>query len=300
EQQTRSGIASHVNVRPAVIVEVAGDGGEPIAIPGGGNSGLHAHVGKCSISFITVETMPAIGKAARATGYGGIEPAAVRILAGPGSFLQIKLKIVGDEQIKVPVAVLVEEGASRAPAPGRVGQSGGAGHIREGAVAVVAVEDVLSPAGDEEVLEAIIVIVTDADNAGPACFPQPRTLGYVGESAVAVVLEEPVAGARGGVLQASAGEQKNIQPAVIIEVEECAAAAESFDNVFLAITFAINRDSSQASLGGHICEGRSEGKAGRFAPGLRRGLVGRNALAQARGRGRAEQSGEKDPSRGRH
>ena len=53
-------------------------------------------------------------------------------------------------------------------------QPGSCGHVREGSIAIVAVEDVLSPVGDEQVFEAIIVVVADADAAGPAVFEQSR------------------------------------------------------------------------------------------------------------------------------
>ena len=65
-------------------------------------------------------------------------------------------------------------------------------HISESAVAVVAVQDVLRPGGDKEVLETVIVIVADSHAACPALTHQPRFGGHVGESTVAVILVKPV------------------------------------------------------------------------------------------------------------
>ena len=46
----------------------------------------------------------------------------------------------------------------------------------------------MSPVGDKQIFETVVVVVTDAHSAGPARFEQPRFLGDVRECAVAVVL----------------------------------------------------------------------------------------------------------------
>ena len=43
-------------------------------------------------------------------------------------------------------------------------EAGFAGDVGEGAIAVVVEEDDLSPEGDEEVVEAVVVVVADADS----------------------------------------------------------------------------------------------------------------------------------------
>ena len=95
--------------RPAI-------GSQAIAVFRAGNSGGYAHVGECAISFVAVKAVLAIRKPARATGYGHPHPAAICVLPGLGGFLQIEIKIVGDEQIEVAVPVVVEKSTSRAPA----------------------------------------------------------------------------------------------------------------------------------------------------------------------------------------
>src|SRR5438552_7139367 len=190
------------------------------------------------------------------------------------------------------ITVVVEECASGAPTAGRIGQTRRTGHIRERSVTVVAVEDVLSPVGDEQVVEAIIVIVAHTYAASPARLQQACPLGYIREASVPVVFEEPIAGAPGNVGEASTGEQKNIEPAIVVEVEKCATTTESFEDVIFVVAFTVNRDGSQASFCGHIGESGIEGKARRFVARLRNRFVRRDALTQTRrGRG-TEQSGE--------
>ena len=88
-----------------------------------------------------------------------------------------------------------------------------------------------------------------------------RPLAYIREAAVPVVFEEPIAGVRGSVGEASSGEQKNIEPAVVVEVEKCATTTESFDDVIYVVAFTVNCDSSQASFCGYIGESGIERKA---------------------------------------
>jgi hypothetical protein len=59
EQQAWGGVASKIDVRPSVV-EVASDGGQPLAIPGCSNSGGCTHVDKRPISFIAVNTVLAV------------------------------------------------------------------------------------------------------------------------------------------------------------------------------------------------------------------------------------------------
>jgi len=62
--------------------------------------------------------------------------------------------------------------------------------VSEGAVAVVAVENIFSEVGDEEIVETIVIVVADTDSLSPAGMEQAGFGGDVGEGAVAIVFEE--------------------------------------------------------------------------------------------------------------
>ncbi len=49
-----------------------------------------------------------------------------------------------------------------------MGEAGLGGDVGEGAVAVVAVEDILAVVADEEIVEAVVVVVADAAALAPA------------------------------------------------------------------------------------------------------------------------------------
>src|SRR5882672_6354782 len=116
------------------------------------------------------------------------------------------------------VAVVVEEGTSCAPAIGGFRQASRTGYIRERSITVIAVEDILAPVGDEQIVKAVIVVVAHANTTGPAGLHQSRTLGYIGESSIAVVLIEAIARSRGSAGEAGAGQQKDVDPSVVVEV----------------------------------------------------------------------------------
>ena len=70
------------------------------------------------------------------------------------------------------------------------GDSGLRGDVGEGAIAIVAVEDVLAVIGDEEIVAAVVVVVADADALSPAGVTEAGFGGDVGEGSVAIVFEE--------------------------------------------------------------------------------------------------------------
>ena len=62
--------------------------------------------------------------------------------------------------------------------------------VLERAVAFVMKQDVLPPAGDEDVVESVVVVIANRDPRGPDASPQSGTLGHVAEGSVAVVVVE--------------------------------------------------------------------------------------------------------------
>ena len=97
---------------------------------------------------------------------------------------------VGDEQVQITVAIIVQKAATSAPAVFRAANPGLGGDIRECAVAVIPVEDIAPPVGDEEVVEAVVVEVPYAAPLAPTDVRKTGIARYIGESAVAIIMEE--------------------------------------------------------------------------------------------------------------
>src|SRR5262249_37426518 len=111
-----------------------------------------------------------------------------------------------------------------------VEQSGCLRDIRESSVAIVPIEDVLPPVRDEKIVETIIIKIPYGDRRCPACPMESRLLGHVGESAVAVVPVETI----GGALRAfnrGAAQDKDVEPTVVVVVQEGSPAAYRFENI---------------------------------------------------------------------
>src|SRR4029077_9899939 len=100
------------------------------------------------------------------------------------------------------------------------------GDIGKRAVAVVVVEDVLAEVGDEEIVEAVVVVIADADGLPPAGMNEARLSGDVGESTVAIIFVQAIGGLLAGrkAFQTRAIHQENIEPAIVVVIVEGDAA----------------------------------------------------------------------------
>src|SRR5487761_2254596 len=97
--------------------------------------------------------------------------------------------IAGDVEIEKSVAAEVAEGAAGVPFDA-ASETGGGAYFGEGSVAVVFVEEVDADGGDEDVGEAIVVVVGGIGAGAPIGVGEPGALGDVLEVAVAKIVEE--------------------------------------------------------------------------------------------------------------
>src|SRR5580658_3643174 len=139
------------------------------------------------------------------------------------------LHIVGDDEIEFAVAIVIDPGrAGRELA--RPPQSRGLGHVGESSVAVVVEEMALSDRSNKNVVEAVVVVVTDGDAKTKERNVEARFARHIGESAVVVVVIE---------LQRSRAvldmappilpvDEEDVRPAVVVVVNKRAARAHGF------------------------------------------------------------------------
>ena len=66
------------------------------------------------------------------------------------------------------IAIVIDERAARAPANCVLQQARLPGHVSECAVSVIAIEDVLAPVSDEDIFEAVVVVIADRHAARPS------------------------------------------------------------------------------------------------------------------------------------
>src|SRR5213593_3069109 len=116
------------------------------------------------------------------------------------------------------VAVVVDEGAAGVPAFAGAGDAGFFADVSERAIAVVVVEDILAKVGHEKIIEAIVVVIADADSLAPAGMEEASSCSDIRESSIAIVFEKVIGGllAGGKTCQARAVHQENVEPAVVV------------------------------------------------------------------------------------
>ena len=116
EQQAGSGIAGHVDVRPAIVVEIRGHHGEAEAAVRFADAGCGGDIGESAVAVVVIERVAPVAQAARPAVHGNTEVVAGTGLVRARNRLHVEQEVVGDEQIEAAVAVVVHERAAGAEA----------------------------------------------------------------------------------------------------------------------------------------------------------------------------------------
>src|SRR4029077_7565998 len=104
---------------------------------------------------------------------GNAFPPTVGVFARSGGIFKRKTDIVGNKEIQISVPVVIDKGATGSKPLLIAPQPGGFRHIGESSVAVVAVKRVLPESGAKDVIQAVVVVVPNADSTGPSERAQP-------------------------------------------------------------------------------------------------------------------------------
>ncbi len=179
---------------------------------------------------------------------------------------RIEIHVVGYKQIEKTISVIVQKTAASSPAVFGSRHAGLFGHVGEGAVTVVVVEDVVAKIGDEQIVETVIIVIAHAAALPPAGARQAGLFGDVGKGAVAIVAKQ-IAGGMAipqGWIEAGSVHQKNVEPAIVVVVEQRHAAAHLFEQELLVVRAAGNVPGvGQAGLGGDVGEDDGRRRFGR-------------------------------------
>src|SRR4029077_1969363 len=182
-EQTGGAVASDVNIRPSVVVEICRRGSHTIGAAGlpifanedhgrgpsrAGDARLLGHVGKRTVSAIAIKDVGAAGEAQRPTRHRNVVVHAVGSLARLGRAGGLEIHVIRHKQIELTVTIVVQKTAACAPAVFGSGHAGLLGHIGKRAVAVVVVENVVAKISDEEIVEAVVVVISDATGLPPS------------------------------------------------------------------------------------------------------------------------------------
>ena len=285
EVEAWRGIAGNIDVGPTVVVKVRGNGRHPVRPASRFNPSLGAYVGEMALTVVAIQVAASRRQAARAAVHGHVLVEAEVFLARLRRRGGIEVQVVRDEKIEMTVPVVVDPRAARTPSALRDKQTGFLGHVLECAPAVVAIEHVLAPIRDEQVVEPVVVVIAHRDGRCPPCAPQARLLRHFFERSIPIVLVQADSRLLGAVFEARTGEQQHVQPSVVVVVEERAAAADRFENEGRRVRRTVDHRLRQAGLGGHIRQARPEGDPGWLAAPLRPHVADSRPLLRRQGRG---------------
>ena len=239
-------VVGHVDVGPAVLVEIAEQQAEALA-RARGDTGLGAHVAESSVALIVIEHVRHTGEA---LGAGKIGQAVV-------------VQITGHEQIEEPVRVVIEEAGGSAPTLGR--HSRRLTDLLEATVPGVQEQAVWAEAGHVEVEVAVVVEVSDRHPHAVALVSGPSPVGDGREATVRSLAIKQVCGPRP---PAPSTHQVQIKVAVALEIEQGAATAHAVGHVEGARE-RTRGDAVEAHSGRPVHEPRARGR--RRAPAGRAG-----------------------------
>src|SRR5260370_22957079 len=99
--------------------------------------------------------------------------------SGTGAVARVHIDVVGDEKIELAVAIVIDEGTAGIPALAFGGNAGFGGDIGERAVAIVVVEDVFAEVGNEEIVEAVVLVLAPAPPLSPPRITKPNLLAPI-------------------------------------------------------------------------------------------------------------------------
>ena len=154
---------------------------------------------------------------------------------------RVQVDVGAEEQVEIPVAIVVDKGTASAPLRCGQRQACFASDVGERAVAVVAEKHIVVVIGEEKIVQPVVVEVADGDARDPTGTRQTGFRSDILERSVAIVLVQPVAGSRGwSSAEARASQHQNVEPAIVIVIEESDAATDSLKNVALRVDRPIN------------------------------------------------------------
>ena len=248
-------VVGHQQVGPAVVVVVAPDGAKASVIHGV-DARARGDVGEDAVPVVVIEDVALPLQPARAAHHG--KPTVRAVHTGDAGARQrrcgeVEIDVSRDEQIEE--AVVVEVSPRRARAPAAAGQAGPGRHLSEGAVAVIAEQDVVAVERQVQIVEAVVVVIADGNPLSPPAARYPGFLCHIGEGAVAVaVIEVRMLHGRFRADGRPVREEQ-IEDAVVVVIEEGDSRAGRLEDVGVRVRAAEHGAVFQTRGGSDVGEG---------------------------------------------
>ena len=235
-QELFHAVVGDEDVREAVAVVVVERHAQRLAFQGR-NTRFAAHVREGAVAVVVIED------ARHRTEF--IRPAVDRIVrAAQDVVANVPIEVAGDEQVQLAVVIVIEK--TRRGGPAAAFDARARRHVRERAIAIVVIEDVVAVTRDVDIREAVIVVV--AGGNPHAVVPvagavEARSLRHIREAAIRVLAIQTVPVGRLSarkssrkfyrVVETPAVDEENVEQPVVVVIEEGHSATHGFDQVLL-------------------------------------------------------------------
>ena len=185
--------------------------------------------------------------------------------------------VIAYKKVELPVVVVIDPRATGAPVIGAAAHAGLASHFLEFSSAFIVKKMIAADAGNENIGQAVVVVIADGDTHRIKAYIQPRPCRHVGEMAVAVVVVKrhcrrlhafwDVPGPIRGI------DKEQILVAVAVIIKKRHAAAHGFRQQLLAVS-AIDVREVNAAGGRDVSKARLRNLCSRRFRVWRRGGLG--------------------------
>src|SRR5438105_3142395 len=217
-------VASDIDIRPAIVIVVQSGDAQAVVRVSFLDSTRLAYVLKLSVSEIVIKNIWRGRKSARSAHHRRALPQTSQSFAGLRRSLDIEKHIVGDHEIELSIAIVINERATGAPCLAIASDSRRGSNFLEGPVTLVVVKTVLAVISHVKIVEAIVGIVSDAGALSPTCELKTGGASHIGERSIMIVVKQ-VAGGRLAFaffpIQSSAIHQEYVGPAVVVVIQNC-------------------------------------------------------------------------------
>src|SRR5579872_591046 len=229
-------VVCYIDVGESIAIVVGK--GHPEAMPFlSGDARVLTYIFKSSVAPVVIKNVCGARKFSRRT-------IGVKVAAAVLAVLRVPFHVTRDEQVEFAVVVIIEKSGRDGPTP--AGDPGLRGHIGERSVSIVVIENVPAVTGDVQIRIAIVVVVADRDAhavVAIARISQTCLLRYISEGTVSILAVESIPIARivtvkifrlpHGASYVATIDDKNIEQAIVVVVQERDAAGHGLDEIFL-------------------------------------------------------------------
>src|SRR5262245_34422192 len=178
----------HVQIRPAIIIEVEPCDTEPEITFGIADAGALGDVGEPHAAVVAKQKVRLSWQPARPALHRDSAVLAGLVAPELRQVLQIDLHVTADEEIEIAILVVIREAAARRP-PART-ESCARGPVAERAIVIVAVELIAAERSDVEVLPSVAVDIRRAHAHAPTGMADAGLVGNVLELQVTEIVIE--------------------------------------------------------------------------------------------------------------